>query len=705
MWGRSHSTIVRSKLTRAKRRGSIERPGKKGPGDMDSLLRLLCLAGLPVFIASVPRDLCAATQLTLSGRVTAGDGGRPLAGVRVGVIRWGQLSARMPRDRIKPEKTVLTDRDGRFVLAVPDNLPQLRDVVAFTCAQDRPNLIYRGVRVDRRVPRLSDLHRRGVVHLDLTKSPSGIDFVLPPGPRILRNVMVPMRDGVRLATDVFLPARDKGPWPALLVRTPYNKTNDELPLLHIERGYAVVRQDFRGRFASEGDSDMPFLPDGWGKCQDGYDTIEWVASQHWCNGKVGTFGASARGITQVLTAGAAPPHLTCQVIHVACGSLYHHAGYVGGAFRKALVEGWLAGNRFSNQCLDLFLAHPRYDDFWRALDASTRSDKIKTPGLFVGGWYDVFAQGTIDAFMWRQYDGGPGARGKQKLVMGPWVHGRSRKIGELILPDHAVVVPSEGDVARWLDYWLQGAANGIMDSPAVVYYVMGAFGEPDAPGHQWRCSNVWPVRCEPTPLYLHDEGSLSTTRPAPEGRLRAYAYDPVNPVPTRGGCNLVLDRGPFDQRPVESRPDVLLYTSEPLAQPLEVTGRIKAHLWASSTCRDTDFAVKLTDVYPDGRSILIQDGIIRARYRDSFGHEQLLQPDAIHRFEVDLWSTSMIFNSGHRIRVAVSSSNAPRFKPNPNVANPSSAKARTIVARNSIHHDAEHPSHILLPVVRHSRQR
>ncbi|MFZ5500519.1 MAG: CocE/NonD family hydrolase, partial [Candidatus Micrarchaeota archaeon] len=201
------------------------------------------------------------------------------------------------------------------------------------------------------------------------------------------------------------------------------------------------------------------------------------------------------------------------------------------------------------------------------------------------------------------------------------------------------------------------------------------------------------------PYYLHADGALSTEKPPADGASKTFKFDPKNPVPTRGGCNLNIPAGSFDQRPVENRPDVLLYTTDSLPEPVEVTGRVKVHLWASSSCKDTDFTAKLTDVYPDGRSMLVLDGIIRARHRNTVEKDELMAPGTVYRFEVDLWSTSIIFNKGHRIRIAVSSSNAPRFDPNPNTGDPFRTNDKTVVAENTLYHDAEHPSYVLLPVV------
>ena len=665
---------------------------------MHRVFRLAPLAATAVFLFACGT---AAAELILAGRVTQSDDGSALAGFRVGAVRWQHSELRVEEGRVIPEQIVFTDKDGRFRFTLPDGIPDIDQVVVFTCVGGRRNQIFRGVEFDGRTPTIEDLQSDGVVRVDLTSSPKELEFALPPGPTQLRDVMVPMRDGTRLATDIYLP-EGKGPWPVILSRTPYDKSRKP-KTNYTSNGYAVVVQDLRGRFASEGQNDMPFIPDAWGELQDGYDTIEWAASQPWCNGKVGTSGSSAGGITQVMTAGSAPPHLVCQFIGVAGASMYDIA-YQGGVFRKADVEGWLAGNKFSKKCIATIVGHPVYDDLWRSVDAVARAPKITAPGLFVAGWYDVFSQGTIDAFTSRQYKGGQGALGKQKLVIGPWVHGRSKNLGQFAVDDEALMTPEGWRTAEWMDYWLKGTQNGVMDGPPVAYYVMGAFDEPRAPGNEWRKAYAWPVPSEPTRYYLHSDGTLSADPPPAQAASRIYAYDPGNPVPTRGGCNLVQAKGPYDQRPVEKRQDVLLYTSDPLGEPLEITGRIEVYLWASSSCRDTDFTVKLTDVYPDGRSVLVQDGINRARFRNSFEREELMNPGEVYRFKVDLWSTSIIFNKGHRIRVAVSSSNSPRFEPNPNTGDAFRANDKSQTARNTIYHDAAHPSYILLPVIRSGEQ-
>lgn len=511
--------------------------------------------------------------------------------------------------------------------------------------------------------------------------------------------MLPMRDGVKLATDTYLP-EGEGPWPVLLSRTPYNKNGFAGASRAVgRRGYVLVAQDIRGRFASEGEDWPVFSHGGWEEHRDGYDTVEWVAKQKWCDGKIGTFGSSAGGVVQNMMAPSRPPHLTCQWVNVAYSSMYHQAAYQGGAFRKSMLEGWLKGNRFSPENLKLIRAHPEYDELWEEFDPERMASRVNVPVMFVGGWYDIFGQGTINSFVTIQNKGDKGARGKCKLVMGPWAHGG---FSDLVYPNSNT--PPEADRQKWFDAWLKNDGKGADNIPPVHYYVMGDPTDPDAPGNEWRTGDAWPIPAEHIPVYLHSDGSLRRKPPEEKEASRSYKYDPKNPVPTVGGANLLLPKGPKDQRKVENRPDVLLFASKPLPKPVEVTGRIKVILWASSSAPDTDFTAKLTDVYPDGRSMLLLDGIIRARYRNGFEKSVLMKSGTVYKFEIDLWSTSIIFNRGHRIRVAISSSNSPRFEPNPNTGEHSGHGERTAVAENTIYFDATHPSHILLPVPRAKAQ-
>ncbi len=514
------------------------------------------------------------------------------------------------------------------------------------------------------------------------------------------TVMVPMRDGVRLATDIYLPEAE-GRYPVILLRSPYDrKLGEGIAQDAARRGYVMVIQNTRGRFGSEGEN-LPFETDGWWRLRDGEDTVEWIARQPYCNGKIGTWGGSALGVTQYLLAGTGTKRIAAQHITVGAPSLYDGVVYWGGVFRKALIEDWLRISQFSPQALRIWTSHPTYDAYWRERDMTLRYRYASAPAIHIGGWYDILAQATIDAFVGMQIRGAPGARGKQKLLMGPWTHGVfQEKAGELTFPNANNPPSTAHDIWKWFDHYLKGVDNGVDREPAVTYYVMGDVTDPGAPGNEWRTAERWPpVNATPTPFYLHPDRSLSRRKPE-EGGTLSYAYDPKNPVPTVGGPRLTLPAGAFDQRRIEGRDDVLVFTSEPLREPLEVTGRVRMVLYASSDCPDTDFAAKLCDVYPDGRSFNICEGIIRARFREGFTKERLLEPGKVYRFEIDLWSTSIVFNKGHRIRVHVTSSNAPAFDPNPNTGERFRASESSRVAHNTIYMDSRRPSHILLPVVR-----
>ena len=520
-------------------------------------------------------------------------------------------------------------------------------------------------------------------------------FQSPPASASLETIKLPMKDGVKLATDVHLPTGD-GPFPVIFLRTTYNRTMGAMLAPEaLKRGFAFVIQDTRGRFASEGEN-LAFDADAWGEHQDGLETI---VKQPWCSGKIGTFGGSALSITTLLLAGTGTPHLTCQHFTVGAPNLYSVV-YTGGVFRKALAEDWLKQSKFSEDALKLWTRHPLYDDYWKHRDLTGRYSKINAPAVHVGGWYDIFSQGTIDAFMGYQYHGGPGARGKQKLVMGPWTHGvMQEKAGELKFPKGNKPPTKVTDSWAWFEYWLKGTTNGITDGPAVTYYVMGDVSDPQSPGNVWRTAGEWPPpKAREVPFYFQEGRGLSKTKPK-AGTPITYSYDPKNPVPTLGGPQLTIPAGPMDQRNIEARPDLITFTSESLAEPLEVTGKVRVKLWAASDARDTDFFAKLCDVYPDGRSYNICEGVIRARLREGPDREKLLKPGTIYPFEIDLWSTSIIFNQGHKLRLHITSSSDRGYDPNPNTGEPFRSSDKTVVSKNTLYLDARHPSHVLLPVM------
>jgi predicted acyl esterase len=519
----------------------------------------------------------------------------------------------------------------------------------------------------------------------------------------ISDVMVAMSDGVELATSLYRP-KGEGPFPVIVARTPYNKDGLKGEAQRFcKNGYAFVAQDLRGRFKSKGHHAIIFHNDGWNTPHDGHDTLEWIARQSWCNGKIGSTGGSALGITQNMAAPGAPKALAAQHVVVALSDMYRQGAYQGGAFRTGLLENWLKATGMTEVNLSTFVAHPRYDEFWEELNPETQAERVSAPGVFLGGWYDIFLQGTINSFTTIQSRGGPGAKGRCRLVIAPIGHG---SMNELTYPANASKLPRSADNLAWFDAMLKGNENGVAAEKPVHYYVMGDPTDEKAPGNFWRSADSWPPAAAETPFYLHATGTLSRARPA-ERRELSFKYDPAEPVPTVGGAELGANIGPRDQRPVESRPDVLLFTSEVLDEPLEVTGRIRALLYVSSDCPDTDFTVKLTDVYPDGRSMLVTDGILRARFRESldkFDAEKPLEPGEVVEVPVDLWSTSLVFNKGHRLRVAVSSSNSPRFDPNPNTGHAFRADGEKRVATNTLHMSEKHPSRILLPVMQSAGQ-
>ena len=514
-----------------------------------------------------------------------------------------------------------------------------------------------------------------------------------------QTFMIPMRDGIRLATDVYKPTLQTGRLACLLMRTPYNKDSgiDDwvMTLLTDLTGYAVAIQDMRGKHASEG-ADTVYYSDGWGKHRDGYDTVEWLADQSWSNGRIGMLGASASGIVSYLASGAAPPHLACCVVAVAASNLYEDAIFYGGEYQKAMVNGWLEEHGDSG-LIPFFTSHHDYGPVYESVNLTARFDSVNVPILHAGGWHDIFVQGTINAFSGIQESGGAGARGNQKLIIGPWTHNiASEKCGELSFPD-AGIMQFLDSVIGWVDHWLRDKSMP-PKMPAVQFYLMGDADRTDGPGNRWIRMDSWPPKTEPVPLFLRGGGVLSFERPDPDEPPDVFDFNPSLPVPTLGGRNLNLKAGSLDQAPVEDRADVRVYTTDELKDTLTVAGRITVSLHASSDALDTDFTAKLCDVYPDGRSMLVADGIIQARHRNSLAWETLLTPGEAAEFAIDLWSTAVAFAPGHRIRLDVSSSNYPRFEVNPNTGEPLAAGAGMGVARQTVYHDANRPSALELPV-------
>ena len=560
--------------------------------------------------------------------------------------------------------------------------------------------------------------------------------------KMMFDVKAPMRDGVTLSTDIYLPDTD-GPFPTVLLRTPYNNNNEGIVrdcIYFASRGYAAVAQDVRGRWDSEGEW-YPFI----NEAEDGFDAQEWIGSQSWCDGNIGTWGGSYVAMVQLQAAPLRSRYLKAMVPRVGYSNFYHNWAYTGGAFQLGFNLRWVAVQMHTrtNQVQYLWMPesnhlgslhwylplntmaeaagrdsrvwkdwidHPSYDDYWRSMrPAEAHYADVEVPAYGMGGWFDVFLQSTLNNFMGVNEHGRSPGKGNQKIVIGPWIHscgdlGQDTRTGDVDFGD-AARFDLQAEHIRWFDHWLKGIENGIADEPPVNVFVMGA--------NRWRQADDWPIPgTRYTSYYLHSEGKanslfgdggLDTAAPTSETPDR-FDYDPEHPVMTAGGSTCCsedltpISMGPREQQAVEWRPDVLVYSTPPLESDVEVTGPVKAVLYASSSARDTDFTAKLVDVSPNGTAINVAQGIIRARYRDSWEKPELMQPGQVYKFEIDLWSTSNCFLAGHRIRVEVASSNFPQFDRNPNTGNPFGQDAELQVARQTVYHDADHPSHIVLPV-------
>jgi putative CocE/NonD family hydrolase len=562
-----------------------------------------------------------------------------------------------------------------------------------------------------------------------------------------RNVATPLRDGVNLYADVYRPA-GPGPFPTLLQRTPYDKLNSGvLPFVAraASAGYAVVVQDVRGRFESEGEF-YPFINER----PDGADTLEWLTAQPWCDGNIGMYGGSYVGMTQWQAAMSGHPALKAIVPNVTASNYHDGWTYQGGAFElqfnlswtmsvlalntasrahdgditsagfQALVDGSdIMGPEFERLPLtghplfaqyaryyDDWVNHPTYDDFWAALDVSRLHAELKVAAFNMGGWHDIFLKGTLHNFTGMA--AGP-LGDRQRVMIGPWNHGGLRGGNPIGATDFGMrstgaMIDSDGMHLSWFDRWLRGVESDDVHRPPVRLFVMGA--------NTWRDEHEWPLaRTEWQDWHFHSagranslngDGFLARDTPGAEPP-DSFVYNPRNPVPTLGGglcCNAVFALGgAYDQRAIEAREDVLVYSTPPLAEPLEVTGPIKVVLHAATSAPDTDFTAKLVDVCPCGCARNLTDGILRARYRASHTDGVLVTPGEVVEYEIDLWATSNVFLKEHCIRVEVSSSNFPRFDRNPNTGELPGRSTDLVSALQTILHDAEHPSRIVLPVI------
>ena len=556
------------------------------------------------------------------------------------------------------------------------------------------------------------------------------------------TVMAPMRDGTGLATDVYVPrAQGNGPFPIILTRTPYNKGNcdSQRAEYFAARGYVVMIQDERGRHQSEGV--YYWLRDeGWGERRDGYDTIEWAAAQPYSSGKVGTMGASFTCANQFLTAPTRPPHLEAMFCDEYSANSYRDVFWPGGALHMVLptwlltqgemvkplranvpghrgylgsVDAWsswygdhveaendFTASMFSDMYNDL-IGNPYYNDYWRQLAVDERWSDIDVPIYHLGGWYDRHIHGTVRHYNGILSSGGERARAAQKLIVGPWTHGGATRgnprVGALTFPGSTI--DYNGLRLRWFDYHLKGIDNGVMDEPPVRIYIMGE--------NVWRDEMDFPLSRQVEKSFYLATGPADSIDSLNDGLLRPelpdeelpdrYEYDPARPVPTMGGDLFVQPSGAQDNRLADQQS--LTYTTEPLMEDMEVTGFSRVELFASSSAVDTDWVVTLVDVHPSGFAQHLRQTLLRARYRDGDEKPVFMEPGMIYPFTIGIHPIANVFKKGHRIRLTVTSSSFPKWYPNGNTGKEMLDDRPGVIATNTIYHDTEHPSRLILPVI------
>ena len=588
--------------------------------------------------------------------------------------------------------------------------------------------------------------------------------------RMEKSVMVPMRDGVHLSTDLYFPVGVDEKLPVILVRTPYDKRQvrpgqswfGDVLAMFVGQGYVVAVQDKRGRFESEGIYTLAVKED-----VDGYDTDEWLSNQPWSNGAIGTYGCSDLGDAQVWQAPARHPALKAMIPQASGSSTgpadntYRYFGtYNGGAFHLGAATGWMLDNgskiywrppswlphdKFVEivdhfepgpihaprtediDVMALFwhlpvidmmksvghtytdwesiLSHDLDDEWWDQFPYFKGEEKIDVPALFINSWGDFGVNDTLWQFNYFQKNAvSTEARDNQFVIISPTPHCGSERVSAPTIIGERNLGDARFDYfslyVDWFDYWLKGEKNDVLERPKVQYYLMGA--------NDWRFADAWPLpHTEFTRYYLRSEGNantrmgdgrLSVERPGEGEPPDGFSYDPADPVPT-GSAAYGVDEGFRDQRAIEMRHDVLVYTTEPLVRDVEVTGPVTATLYVSSSVPDTDFAVKLVDVYPDGTAMYLQEGYLRARYRQGFDRKVFMEPGEIYEIPIVVESIGNLFQKSHRIRIEVTSSNFPRFDRNMNTGGNNYDETEWVVAKNKIHHAGEHASYVTLPIV------
>ena len=549
------------------------------------------------------------------------------------------------------------------------------------------------------------------------------------------DVKVPMSDGVNLAVDIYVPTQGTR-FPAILIRTPYNKKGNNWFAKELAaRGYAVVLQDVRGKGASAGE----FYPIVQEK-KDGLDTLDWIASQPWCDGNIGMWGPSYVGFCALILAPESHPNLK---------TIFQLSGWgdspelvaPGGALHLQFALAWSltrqihgSGSFSDHDWPSAFRITPVSDiprrigvdsKVWPAMirdwvvDAAQKKasiagkyDRIGIPILHLSGWNDFLARHTLDTYV--GIDAAGDARGKrvfQKLLLGPWGHDGYWSVKRTKVGDEefgpAAAMGSDRIIelsARWFDRWLKGVDNGITREKPVKLFVMGK--------NVWREFDRWPPRGVEIQKWYFDsnaganslsgDGRLATTLPNEKG-ADTFVYDPMNPVPTTGGVNFHHFRktlGPRDQRSVEQRRDVLVYTSEPLAEDLTIIGPLKALIYAATEGRHTDFTAKLVEVRPDGYARVIEDGIRRGPDSTPIGSIEPIEPGKVYRYTIDLGKTAISIHKGDRLRVEISSSNFPKYSRNPNTGELPEQATKFEKVEQTVLHSIKHPSHVVLPILK-----
>jgi len=591
--------------------------------------------------------------------------------------------------------------------------------------------------------------------------------------RLEQSVMVPMRDGVRLSTDIYFPVGLNKKLPVILIRTPYNKNTwrerrpgqpGNAAYMFAGQGYVVAIQDCRGRFESEGDYVVTAAD-----TLDGDDAVTWAATQPWSDGNVGRYGCSYLGENQIEQAKLKNPHLKAMIPQAAGGAVgtggnfYRFFGYItGGTFELSSALGWFWDNgskiyyrppagtprsvflevgRYFKTAPTLpsidfskiwwtlpvvdilkkvgappsdfedFVSHAPGDPWWDKFGYIKDTDRFDVPALHINSWCDLCVAETLYLFnLFQRNAESARCRDNQFVIISPTEHCRSERATEQTIVGKRNVGDAQFDFwglyLRWFDYWLKGIENGVTRMPRVQLYVMGE--------NKWREEKEWPLaRTQFKKYYLHSDGHansrfgtgvLSPAEPGNEPSDR-FVYDPKTPVQSAGGAvdmtatSRDVPPGYVDQSEVETRHDVLVYTTPVLKEGMEITGPLQVVIYVSSSASDTDFTAKLVDVYPDGTAYNIQDGILRARYREGFNKKVWMKPGEVYEVKIDLHATSNYFAPGHMIRLEISSSNFPRYDRNLNTGGNNFDESEWVVAKNVIHHSKKYPSHIILPII------